>query len=218
MTEIILTEDGSHTLFIPELNEHYHSVHGAIQESNHIFINTGLDFCIVNPIRIFEVGFGTGLNALLSAIYSFTHDKQIFYTAIEKYPLNNEIINSLNYKGLVKDECRVYFDRIHKAEWNIPEKITNGFTLLKVKGDLSTDPIKGNYDLIYFDAFGPDKQPEMWTEDIFRKISEITVTGGIMVTYSVKGVVKRILQKTGFNIILLPGPPGKRLILRAVKK
>jgi len=217
MIEIITTGDGSHTLFVPELNEHYHSVNGAIQESSHIFINNGLDFCPSNPAQIFEAGFGTGLNTLLSVIYSFTNEREIFYTAIEKYPLTEAIINTLNYKELIKKRYRYLFEKIHTCKWNTPEKITDSFTLLKIQGDLLTDCIKGFYDLIYFDAFGPDKQPEMWTEGIFRKISEITKPGGILVTYSVKGSVKRILKSVGFDISLLPGPSGKRLILRAVK-
>ena len=217
MPEIILTSDGSHTLFVPELGEHYHSIHGAIQESDFIFINCGLDYSRANPVRIFEAGFGTGLNALLSGIYANAHNRQIFYASIEKFPLSDKIIKSLNYKDLVKNEYNEFFEKIHSCRWNVPEMITRNFTLLKIKGDLLTDEIPGNFDLIYFDAFGPDKQPELWTDNVFKKISESTVQNGILVTYSVKGEVKRSLKRNGFKVTLLPGPPGKRHILRALK-
>ena len=217
MVEFIKTEDGSHTLFVPELKEHYHSVHGAIQESDFIFINCGLDYSMANPVRIFEVGFGTGLNALLSCVYADTHNRQIFYVTIEKFPLSDKIIKSLNYRELVKNEYNEFFENIHSCRWNVPELITKNFTLLKINGDLLTDEIPENFDLIYFDAFGPDKQPEMWTDNVFEKISGSTVQNGILVTYSAKGEVKRNLKSIGFNVTLLPGPPGKRQIIRAVK-
>jgi tRNA U34 5-methylaminomethyl-2-thiouridine-forming methyltransferase MnmC len=215
--EIVTTEDGSNTLFVPELREHYHSIHGAIQESNFIFINRGLDFSNANPVRIFEVGFGTGLNVLLSGIYAHTHNREIFYTSIEKYPLSEDIIHLLNYRDLVKNEDRELYELIHSCKWNLPEKVSKNLTLLKINGDFLTDEVSGNFDLVYFDAFGPDKQPEMWTDHVFKKISGITVSNGILITYSVKGKVQRALQKNGFNVSLLPGPPGKRQILRAVK-
>jgi tRNA U34 5-methylaminomethyl-2-thiouridine-forming methyltransferase MnmC len=217
LVRIVNTSDGSHTLFVPELGEHYHSIHGAISESEFIFINCGLDYSGANPVRIFEAGFGTGLNALLSAVYSLAHDREIFYTSIEKYPVNSETINSLNYADLVKSEDNKLFEKIHACKWDVPEMVTRNFTLLKIKGDLITDEIPGNFDLIYFDAFGPDKQPEIWTDAVFRKISASTLPNGILVTYSVKGEVQRILKNNGFDVRLLPGPPGKRQILRALK-
>jgi tRNA U34 5-methylaminomethyl-2-thiouridine-forming methyltransferase MnmC len=218
MVEIITTGDGSHTLFNPELNDHYHSVHGAIQESNLVYIKNGLDFCKADTVRIFEVGFGTGLNAFLSAVYSVVRKRTIFYSSIEKYPLEQSIINLLNYKKLLKTEFSYLFENIHSCKWNYPVKILNHFNLTKIEEDLITYNLKGPFDLIYFDAFGPDKQPEMWSAEVFRKISENTASGGIFVTYSVKGIVKRNLKENGFNVDLLPGPTGKRLILRAVKR
>ena len=217
MPEIIITEDGSHTLFVPELGEYYHSIHGAIRESDFIFINCGLDFSTADPVRIFEAGFGTGLNALLTGIYALTHDREILYTAIEMFPLSGDIIDSLNYKELVAPEGRELFKRIHSCKWGITEKISRNFTLHKIKGDLISDEIPGFFNLIYFDAFGPDKQPEIWTDEVFEKISYSTDHNGILVTYSVKGKIQRILKKNGFTVSLLPGPPGKRQILRAVK-
>jgi tRNA U34 5-methylaminomethyl-2-thiouridine-forming methyltransferase MnmC len=217
MTEIILTEDGSHTLFVPEISEHYHSIHGAVQESQFIFINSGLKYTDLSPVRIFEAGFGTGLNAYLSAIESSSANRKIFYTSIEKYPLPEEITGRLNYSGLFPGAEAGLFSLIHSCPWNTPVEITNTFTLTKIEGDLVNAAPEGRYDLIFFDAFGPDKQPEMWTGEVFEKISAITETGGVLVTYSAKGSVQRSLKKAGFNVSLLPGPPGKRQIIRAVK-
>jgi tRNA U34 5-methylaminomethyl-2-thiouridine-forming methyltransferase MnmC len=217
LIEIVKTSDGSSTLFVPELNEHYHSVHGAIQESEYIFIKCGLDFSKADPVRIFEVGFGTGLNAFLTAINASSQNRIIFYTSIEKYPLKDSLVNELNYKSFFPQESAYLFDLIHKGKWNSVEVISNNFTLNKIEGDVTKQEINGDYDLIFFDAFGPDKQPDMWTDEVFRKIAEITVHNGILLTYSVKGEVKRTLRKHGFKVNRLPGPPGKHQIIRAVK-
>jgi tRNA U34 5-methylaminomethyl-2-thiouridine-forming methyltransferase MnmC len=217
MIELIVTSDGSHTIFVPELNEHYHSVHGAVQESSLVYIQNGLNFCDSDPINIFEVGFGTGLNALLTAL-SETNGKRILnYTSVEKHPLPLSVINTLNHGTLAGEHGVQIFNRIHGSRWNKMEKITETFYLKKVISDLVTDNIEGKYDLIYFDAFGPDKQPDIWTRNVFEKISEITVSGGIFVTYSAKGEIKRLLRSTGFSVTMLPGPPGKREMIRAIK-
>jgi tRNA U34 5-methylaminomethyl-2-thiouridine-forming methyltransferase MnmC len=215
--EIVKTEDGSDTLFVPDLNEHYHSVHGAIGESEFVFLNTGYSFVESDQLRIFEAGFGTGLNALLTAIRSFNENRSVKYTAIEKYPLSEEIVRSLNYKDHVSREGKKFFEMIHTCRWSVEEEIHKKFTLHKIMGDLLSDDIDGSFDLIYFDAFGPDKQPEMWSDEIFKKLSEHTANGGILVTYSAKGEVRRRLEKYGFKVSLLPGPPGKRQIIRAAK-
>lgn len=217
VVEIVTTSDGSRTLFVPELNEHYHSVHGAIQESEYIFIKCGLNFSKADPVRIFEVGFGTGLNAFLTAVNSVTKNRKIFYTSIEKYPLPESIINELNYKSFFPRESAYLFDLIHQAKWNTLQEISDNFTLKKIEGDITKQMIAGDYDLIFFDAFGPDKQPEMWSDEIFSKIAGITIHNGILLTYSVKGEVKRGLRKNGFKVNRLKGPPGKHQIIRAVK-
>ena len=217
MIEIIRTSDGSDTLYVPEIDEHYHSVHGAVQESKFIFINNGLNYIKAGSVRIFEAGFGTGLNALLSAEVSARDNREIFYTSIEKYPLPENIINSLNYKDFVSEKSKKIFNSIHSCRWNRPVKLSRNFTLLKIEGDLLTYNIEGKYDLIYFDAFGPDKQPELWTKEVFMRIADIAYPNGILVTYSVKGEVKRALKENGFKVTILTGPPGKRHILRAVK-
>ena len=215
--DITLTGDGSHTLFVPELNEHYHSVHGAIQESEFIFIKSGLDYFRSTHLRIFEVGFGTGLNALLTCIRAIARKREIYYESIEKNPLPRYLTDSLNYKDLVGTENGRIFEQLHSCDWNVTCRITNNFTLLKIKGDLITSEIFGVFDLVYFDAFGPDKQPEMWSDNVFEKISGITARNGVLVTYSAKGTVQRALKKHGFEVSLLPGPPGKRQIIRAIK-
>ena len=212
-----MTSDGSHTIFVPELDEHYHSIHGAVQESEFIFVRTGFESCEMNPVNIFEAGFGTGLNALLTAIKSMKGEREVFYTSIEKYPLSEDITNSLNYNLFTSDEDSSLFRLIHSAPWNTSVRICRNFNLTKIEGDLTSFSFPGKYDLIYFDAFGPDKQPEMWTEDVFTSIGSVTVKGGIFVTYSAKGDVKRKLRASGFDVRLLPGPPGKRQIIRAVK-
>lgn len=215
--EIVITDDGSHTLYLPGLGEHYHSVYGAIRESEFIFINNCLNYSKEKNIRIFEAGFGTGLNALLTCLNAIARNRDIFYTTIEKNPLPDSIINSLNYKDLVSPEGKNIFERLHLCNWNVPERIASKFTLLKIKGDLVADEIHGSFDLVYFDAFGPDKQPEMWTDEVFKKISAITVSNSILVTYSAKGSIRRILKNNGFEVTLLPGPPGKRHMTRAIK-
>jgi tRNA U34 5-methylaminomethyl-2-thiouridine-forming methyltransferase MnmC len=217
LNKIVLTSDGSHTIFVPELNEHYHSVHGAVQESEFIFIRNGLETCDADPLNIFEVGFGTGLNALLTAIKGIEGKREVMYTSIEKYPLVPEITGSLNYDHFTRKEGRDIFRLIHSVPWNKNVRICRNFTLNKIEGDLTSFMIPGRYDLIYFDAFGPDKQPAMWSAEVFASIGAATLQNGIFVTYSAKGEVKRKLQAAGFEVKLLPGPPGKRQIIRAVK-
>jgi len=217
MQEIIITEDGSHTIYVPELGEHYHSVHGAIQESEHIFIKCGLRISNADPLNIFEAGFGTGLNAFLTAIEATIQKRRIIYTAIEKYPLSGSVTGKLNYKKFFPEGYAFLFDMIHSAQWDRAENITDNFILKKIECDLAGYEASEKFDLIYFDAFGPDKQSEMWTDEIFRKISEMSARDGILVTYSAKGSVRRSLKGAGFDVSLLPGPPGKRHIIRAVK-
>ena len=214
---IIETSDGSHTIYVPELNEHYHSVHGAVQESKFIFIDQGFKTCSANPMAILEIGFGTGLNALLTAMNCRMGSQEVNYTSVEKYPLDNKIISSLNHFEFAGDYGKDLFKLIHSAPWNKRVTICNNFNLEKTESDFTIEKPFGKYDLIYFDAFGPDKQPEMWTREMFSGIAEVTNKNGILVTYSAKGEVKRSLRSCGFEVTLLPGPPGKRQMIRAVK-
>jgi tRNA U34 5-methylaminomethyl-2-thiouridine-forming methyltransferase MnmC len=217
LNQIIKTSDGSHSIYVPEIDEHYHSVHGAVQESTVIFINNGFDFCKADPISILEVGFGTGLNALLTAIKSMDGTREVNYTSIENYPLDNKTINSLNYHEFAGENGREIFHLIHSSPWNTTVNICKNFNLHKMEADFTKEKLPGKYDLIYFDAFGPDKQPEMWTREMFSGISAVTNKKGILVTYSAKGEVKRSLKACGFEVTLLAGPPGKRQMIRAVK-
>ncbi|HUX96356.1 MAG TPA: tRNA (5-methylaminomethyl-2-thiouridine)(34)-methyltransferase MnmD [Bacteroidales bacterium] len=218
MTEIILTADGSHTLFVPELNEHYHSVHGAIQESEFIFINNGFVACKADPVNILEIGFGTGLNAFLTALKSCAGTRKVHYTSVEKYPLPEEITDSLNYHIFKGEDTRKIFYNLHSSPWNSEVTICDNFILKKIESDITNSFPDGSFDLIYFDAFGPDKQPEMWNSEIFKKIADSTREDGVFITYSAKGEVKRKLRSNGFIVTMLPGPPGKRQIIRADKK
>jgi tRNA U34 5-methylaminomethyl-2-thiouridine-forming methyltransferase MnmC len=214
---LIKTSDGSHTIYVPEIDEHYHSVHGAFQESTFIFIRNGFDFCEADPLSILEVGFGTGLNALLTAIRSRAGSREVNYTSIENHPVDKKIIFSLNYHEFVGENGKEIFHLIHTSPWNKSVNICRNFKLKKIEADFTKSRLSGKYDLIYFDAFGPDKQPEMWTKEMFTGISAVTNKNGILVTYSAKGEVKRSLKACGFDVTLLPGPPGKRQMIRAVK-
>jgi tRNA U34 5-methylaminomethyl-2-thiouridine-forming methyltransferase MnmC len=218
MKELILTADGSHTLYVPDMDEHYHSIHGAIQESLFIFIKNGFEVCRANPLNILEIGFGTGLNAFLTAIKSIDGERIVNYTTVEKYPLAENITSSLNYHNFTGADTRELFSLIHSSPWNTEVSICKNFILRKIEADITNCLPEGAYDLIYFDAFGPDKQPEMWSDDVFNRIASLTRENGIFVTYSAKGKVKRILKECGFVVSLLPGPPGKRQIIRADKK
>lgn len=214
--QIVITEDSSHTLYVPELDEHYHSVHGAVQESQHVFIEAGLKQMLHRKsLSIFEVGFGTGLNALLTLI-EVRGKCQINYTSVEKYPLAKEVTNTLNYSELVSCS-ETYFEKLHVAPWNIETMVSSGFILNKVDKDLIDFETEQTFDLIYFDAFAPEKQEDMWTEEIFEKIVKLMNPGAVFTTYCAKGRVRRMLQDLGLQVERLKGPPGKREMLRGIK-
>ena len=208
-----ITEDGSHTLYLPEMDEHFHSTHGAIQESMHIFIQNGLNNSTKEELFIFEVGFGTGLNALLTLHHQ--NNKTIHYYSIEKYPLSKDEYEQLNYTKLIDQKLNDPFQKMHSCKWDEAIEISTGFHLTKLEGDLlNYDLVKlPEFDLIYFDAFAPSKQADMWSEQIMKKIAYKTRTDGIFTTYTAKGDVRRALMKNGFDMKRVPGPPGKREIL-----
>jgi tRNA U34 5-methylaminomethyl-2-thiouridine-forming methyltransferase MnmC len=218
--QIIKTSDGSQTIYLPEINEQYHSLNGAITESNFVYIDKGYRFFQgENPI-VFEVGFGTGLNCLLTAWQAEKDKRPTRYISIEKFPLENNITDQLNYGRLISDDAQNTFEEIHKCKWNKEVQISEYFSLLKIEGDLLNYNLANieNCNIIYFDAFGPDKQPEMWTPLIFNKIAMLTSTRGVLVTYSAKGEVRRQLSASGFDMNRIPGPPGKIHMLRGIKK
>ena len=212
------TEDGSPTIYLPELDEHYHSVHGAIQESSHIFIQAGLRSLPAGHIRILEVGFGTGLNAFLTLLETFNNpDLSIEYFTVERYPLSTDITEQLDYPHLLAPDRADLFAALHRAPWDKPVNITSAFTLHKIEGDIATVPLPDDINLIYFDAFAPEKQPEMWQQSIFDRIASHASPQSVIVTYCAKGDVRRGWQATGFRMEKLAGPPGKRHILRGTK-
>ena len=210
---IFVTDDGSHSLHVSELNEHYHSTHGAIQESQHIYIQNGLNYLQKQTLNILEIGFGTGLNVLLTALHAGT--KTIHYTTLEPYPLHHDIWSKLNYPDILNaSDC---FTQIHTCPWEMATPIQPNFYLKKHQISLqnyqNTDPV----DLIYFDAFGPAATPDLWTQDQFQKLYDSLNPGGILITFSAKGTVRQALSNVGFTVTKLPGPPGKTHITRAKK-
>lgn len=218
--EIILSEDGSHTLFVPELCEHYHSVHGAVQESRHVFINAGLKACKQEQLNVLEIGFGTGLNAFLSFYEAEMSGLEINYMAYEPFPLGSEIWKKLNHWQFIDHaKARDTFNLIHSSEWGRGVALNERFTLKKIIEKIEKALLSENhFNLVYFDAFAPAIQPELWTLQIFSKIYRAVAADGILVTYSAMGEVRRNLIKAGFSVERLPGPPGKREMLRAWKR
>jgi tRNA U34 5-methylaminomethyl-2-thiouridine-forming methyltransferase MnmC len=215
---IRITEDGSHTMFVQDMGEPYHSLHGAIRESRHVFIRQGL-FTVHKPVlRILEVGFGTGLNALLTLTESISMNTDIHYHAVEKYPLNRQEYSSLNYEQLIDQVPDGAFDRIHECPWGKEVQISERFVLYKEAADFRSMFVPPPIHLVYFDAFSPEKQPELWTEQVMDPISRACDPGAVLVTYSAKGVVRRTLASCGFDVSKVPGPPGKREMIRAVKR
>ena len=213
MNTLVITEDGSHTLYNDQFGEHYHSTHGAIQESMHVFISSGLRQHTKKELRILEIGFGTGLNAFLSCIESIKGDLSIRYTAIELYPLRLEEVVEINYSNILGYSAE--FKILHESPWENQIQITPSFNLHKKKVDLELVNLQESYDLIFFDAFSPEVQPELWTESVFKKLASTSSPGAILTTYSAKGVVRRTLEGVGYMVERIPGPPGKREILRA---
>ncbi|MEI6752193.1 MAG: tRNA (5-methylaminomethyl-2-thiouridine)(34)-methyltransferase MnmD [Paludibacter sp.] len=216
-SELKLTEDGSHTLFVPEIDECYHSSHGAIQESRHIFIEAGLKQCQKDEICVLEVGFGTGLNAFLALVEAERSGKKIHYIALEKYPVHVEKAMLLNYSELIDSNKEEVFNLLHTSGWNELIEITPYFTLHKIETDFTQYVHYQLYDVVFFDAFSPEKQPEMWSVEQFEKLRKSCNFGAVLTTYCAKGMVRRAMQAAGFKVERLPGPPGKREILRGVK-
>ncbi len=221
LLEIRQTKDGSNTLYVPTLNEHYHSVHGALQESKHVFIKHGLEHVLEakKDIKLLEVGFGTGLNAILTFPYALSQAAFIQYDTLEKFPLGPEVVDKLHFdKFILNPELHDTFLQMHACPWDEPVSFTPYFTLQKIHEALEEFyPPDAYYDLIYFDAFAPDKQPELWDEAMFAKLYKASRPGGILVTYCAKGSFKRSLKAAGFEVEALPGPPGKREMTRGVK-
>lgn len=243
------TEDGSATLFVPELNEHYHSTKGARTESQHIFIDMGLKASAAISPRVLEIGFGTGLNAWLTLEEAEKSGRNVHYTGLELYPLEWQTVEQLNYipndeqltvNGELQPAIKL-FKQLHTSPWEKEVRLTPHFTLQKVETDVNKWSMENEelrmdnadngaahsqfstfsspFNLVYFDAFAPEKQPEMWSQELFNRLYVLLAKDGILTTYCAKGIVRRMLQTAGFIVERLPGPPGgKREILRARKQ
>lgn len=213
-----LTEDGSHTVYSADFGEDYHSLHGAVTESRHVFILNGLSFLGLQSLRILEVGFGTGLNALLTISAIAETQQEIYYHAVEAFPLDESIYDQLNYSDLLPGGQYNLFKELHTCNWNEDRRLTRNFTLHKTNGLIQSVSLDGPYNLVYFDAFSPVRQPVLWTTELFLRIFNSLAPGAVLVTYCAKGQVRRNLQAAGFRTERLPGAPGKREMLRAIKE
>ena len=218
--KVIITKDGSHSISIPEMNVTYHSIHGAIQESKHVFIEAGLRYAseLFNrpgPLHILEVGFGTGLNALLTLIEADKIKMNVHYSALELYPLTQQEYNLLNYcEALNVSSLQNVFQQLHECDWEKEVHILPNFSLFKTNQSLLNFTTDQFYDLVYFDAFAPSSQPELWTKQVFEKLYAMISSNGILVTYCSKGDVRRAMQSAGFAVEKIPGPVGKREMIR----
>lgn len=219
--QIMVTADGSKTIHIPEWNEQYHSTHGALQEAKHVFLKNGFDLLESDTsVKILEVGFGTGLNAILTLEAALKRNQKVHYVGLEAYPVSAREIEELNYVELFKnEELKALYLLMHTSPWNEEVEILPGFTLEKRHQKMKTFETQSEqFDLIYFDAFGPRTQPEMWELPVLQEMNRIASQNGFFVTYCAKGQVKRDLKSVGFDVEVLPGPPGKREMTRATKR
>ena len=217
--EIIITSDGSTTIHMPEWDEQYHSKHGAIQEAYHVFIKNGLETHNGKDLAILEIGFGTGLNCFITLLEASKKKLRIDYSGVEAYPIGEDEILQLNYVSELDSRNFSHkFEEMHLFDWDIKQKVHDDFFLTKRKQFIKDINDVDAFDIIYFDAFGARVQPELWTEDIFKKMYDSLKKDGVLVTYSAKGSVRRAMIAVGFTVTKLPGPPGKREMLHAVKK
>ena len=213
--ELRITGDGSHTIYVKELDEPYHSIHGSLQESMHVFINQGFRLIRHTPVHILEIGLGTGLNLLLTLASSQKTGTEIIYHAVEKYPLMPEEFGVLNFEQFIPDLPPGILQALHMGPWGKEFSLTEKFRVLKEHADIRSMAPGDIFDLVYFDAFAPDKQPELWSEKIFTRVADSMKSGSILVTYAAKGSVRRTMKACGFQVEKLPGPPGKREMTRA---
>lgn len=217
--KVVLTGDGSTTIHLSEWDENYHSKHGAIQEAKHVFIKSGLSLFSKQDVAILEIGFGTGLNCFITYLEALTFQLNINYVGVEAYPISSEELKGMNYvAALEAQEHESVFTHLHEQQWEQKGVISPTFSLTKRQQFFNQINDSNAFDLIYFDAFGARVQPELWTEEIFQLMFNALKENGILVTYSAKGSVRRALQAVGFLVEKLPGPPGKREMLRAIKK
>lgn len=213
--KIIKTKDGSHSILVEQMGETYHSVHGAVAEAEHVYIQNGIGHCPSADIAVLELGFGTGLNTLLTAQYALSNNIFVDYTTIEAHPLAENEWQALNYTDSPAD--KLLFEKIHTCEWGKKEEISDNFSLTKRKIFFEEMDFSSQFDVIYFDVFGYNYQPHLWSREILNKCFQALKPNGIWVTYACKGVVSRELKALGFTVKKLAGPPGKREMTQAVK-
>ena len=223
--EVILTKDGSHTVYNSELDESYHAYNGAVTESEYVYIENGLKYylssiegSIQKPIRILEFGFGTGLNTILTILESQKLEQEIEYTTAEPFPLPSDIVKNLNHGDLLSAQTAEHFNRVHNAQWNQDVRLFNSFKLYKAHSRIEDLPIETKpFDIIYYDAFAPSKQPDAWEIDVLRKCHTLLKTGGLLVTYCANGQFKRNLKSLDFKLDQIEGPMGRKEMTRAWK-
>ncbi len=217
---IITTQDGSHSVQSPRFGVSYHSRYGAVQESRHVFLKSGLYARLpeLPKVRVLELGFGTGLNALLTWLEAEEQQKPIQYTSLEAYPITSEQVQLLNYPEALSLPSPAPFLRLHESEWGQRHTLSAHFTFEKRKERFEELQFEQAFDVVYFDAFAPNAQPELWTEELLSKVYRATAEGGVLVTYCAKGAVKRTLKGLGYEVEALPGPPGKREMTRAWRR
>lgn len=217
--EIILTKDGSTSIFLPELNETYHSRFGAIQEAKHVFIKNGLSLFNDKSVSILEIGFGTGLNAFITFLETLETNQSVNYVGVEAYPVEVEMVKKLNYvSALNATTYQSNFEEIHQSDWESESRIASHFSLTKRRQKFEEISDSNAFDLIYFDAFGFDVQPELWSKVIFQKMYDALLPKGVLVTYACRTSIKSAMINAGFRVEKLPGAPGKREMLRAFKE
>ncbi len=218
--KLVVSSDGSHTLLSNQFNVHYHSIHGAIEEAIHVFISAGLDFFGSMPeIKVFEMGFGTGLNAWLAGIHAGRTQRIVQYTGVELYPVDISTIQGLNYTSqlnLSELETKM-FHQLHSVLWNEPHHISPNFSFKKCHQDINQFDFSDSYDIIFFDAFAPNTQAQLWEIQLHQKLFDALNPGGILVTYCAKGAFKRMLKEVGYTLDPLSGPHRKHEMTRAIK-
>lgn len=215
--EIIQTQDGSTTIYLPDWEESYHSKHGAVQEAYHVFIKNGFSLFQGKPITVLEIGFGTGLNAFITCLEAAKNEQLVNYVGIEAYPVAFDEAIQMNYSASISPESETVFKQLHLAVWEMPTQLTPVFNLTKRKQFFQDIQDIGQYDLVYFDAFGFRVQPELWSEEVFAAMYKALKPGGVLVTYACRSVIKKAMLTVGFKVEKLPGAPGKREMLRAFK-
>lgn len=217
--EVVVTGDGSKTIHMPELNESYHSTHGALQEAVHVFIKNGLELIEKPIINVFELGFGTGLNAILAYRFACENEVKLNYVGVEAYPVDLEMLEELDYTSLLNTVELTAFKQMHEVEWGQSLTIDENFSFEKIHAKVEGyESERTDFDIIFFDAFGPRTQGELWKPNVLKRVGGFLKEGGLLTTYCAQGQFRRDLQSVGFEVTKVPGPPGKREMVVAFKR